>query len=170
MGNALKALLITVLAALAYGCSTDGCTDLRSSIPKAGFYSAASAAKISLDSLQITGIGAPGDSVLLAAGTSQSVVYLPMRSAQTSTAWCLSYKWKDTDFPQLNDTITFQYTAQPYFASAECGAMYRYHVRSFTYTTHMIDSVKMTDSLITNNDAEQIQIFFRTAEEEGGER
>ena len=48
--------------------------------------------------------------------------------------------------------------------------MYRYHVRSFTYTTHMIDSVKMTDSLITNNDAEQIQIFFRTAEEEGGER
>ena len=61
----------------------------------------------------------------------------------------------------LNDSI---------FASAECGAMYRYHVRSFTYTTHMIDSVKMTDSLITNNDAEQIQIFFRTAEEEGGER
>ena len=168
MGNALKVLLFTALAAIAYGCSTDGCTDLRSAIPKAGFYSSANARKISLDSLQIAGIGAPGDSILLAAGNAESEVYLPMRSQQTTTTWCLSYKWKNTDHPGLNDTITFRYTAQPYFASAECGAMYRYHVHSFSYTTHMIDSVKMTDSLITNNDAEQIQIFFRTAAEEGG--
>ena len=165
MGNALKALLITVLAALAYGCSTDGCTDLRSSIPKAGFYSAASAAKISLDSLQITGIGAPGDSVLLAAGTSQSEVYLPMRSAQTSTAWCLSYKWKATDFPQLNDTITFQYTAQPYFASAECGAMYRYTITGATSTTHLIDSVSVAQAEVTNLEDVNLNIYFRISEQ-----
>ena len=159
MGNALKALLITVLAALAYGCSTDGCTDLRSSIPKAGFYSSANARKISLDSLQIAGIGA--------AGTSQSEVYLPMRSAQTSTAWCLSYKWKATDFPQLNDTITFQYTAQPYFASAECGAMYRYTITAVRHTNHIIDSVKVVQPYVTNIGEPNLTIYFRT--EGGGE-
>lgn len=44
--------------------------------------------------------------------------------------------------------------------------MYHYKVTRFTYTRHLIDSVAMTDSLITNVDRETIKIFFRTASEE----
>ena len=42
--------------------------------------------------------------------------------------------------------------------------MYHYRITAYTYTTHLIDSVAVTDSLITNIDRETIQIYFRTAE------
>lgn len=169
MGKILRLIAVGCAGCAMCGCSTDGCTDLRSAIPKADFLNSATAEPVSLDSLQVHGVGAPGDSLILAAGTAAQSVYLPMRSTATSTKWCLSYKWKLLDDPRLNDTITFGYTSEPYFASAECGAMYRYRIKEISYTTHIIDSVKAVDSLITNLDVSQLQIFFRVSEE-GGEQ
>lgn len=169
MGNIIKIFATILAGSTAWACSTDGCTGLRSAIPKAEFYSSTTAKVISLDSLQISGVGAPGDSILMTAGTSASSVYLPFRSQQDATSWCLSYKWRDTDDPRLNDTVTFHYSSQPYFASAECGAMYRYTVHKVDYTTHLLDSVVMVDSLITNIDVSQIRFYFRTQEEGGTE-
>lgn len=47
--------------------------------------------------------------------------------------------------------------------------MYHYLITSFTYTRHLIDSVAVTDSLITNIDIESIQIFFRTSDPDEGD-
>lgn len=149
-------------------CNTQGCTENHSAVPKAQFCSMTDGRAISLDSVQISGVGAPGDSVLYEAGTSRNSVYLPMRSAQSRTQWCLSYKWKYLDNPALNDTLTFDYQALPYLAGDECGAMYRYKVTGVRYTAHLIDSVGVTDSLITNIDRVYFNIYFRTTE--GGEQ
>jgi hypothetical protein len=167
MGKFLSILAVAgiTLPALLTGCNTVGCTDLRSSTPLVAFYSSTTLTAISRDSLQITGIGAPNDSVLLAAGTSASQVYMPLRATQTQTSWCLSYKWQSTDYPQLNDTVTFTYKAQPWFASADCGAMYRFEIESVRHTKHLLDSVAVLDSLITNVDATQLQFYFRTSDE-----
>lgn len=147
------------------GCNTNGCTDLRSATPLAEFYSYNTDEAISLDSLEITGIGDSGDSVLLYAGESASQVYMPLRATKSQTSWCLSYKWYTTDFAELNDTVTFYYDAQPWFASAECGAMFRYRIKNVKYTQHLLDSVAVLDSLITNVDATQLRLYFRTADE-----
>lgn len=42
--------------------------------------------------------------------------------------------------------------------------MYRYSIEKLNYTTHLIDSVGLVDSLITNADIETIRIYFRTEE------
>jgi hypothetical protein len=165
-----KLLSIVAIASLTLpvaitSCNTSGCTDLRSATPLATFYSSTTGSTIRLDSLQIAGIGAPGDSILLAPGASASQVYLPFRATKTETSWCLSYKWKSTDFAALNDTITFSYDPQPWFASADCGAMFRFKINDVRYTTHLIDSVAVLDSLITNVEASQISIYFRTSDE-----
>ena len=165
MGKILRLTLCAAAAWCLWSCNTSGCTDLRSAIPLAEFYSSAADKQISLDSLQISGIGAPGDSVMLAAGTAAQEVYLPMRSQQTSTSWCISYKWEALDNPEWNDTLTFRYHAEPYFASSECGAMYIYHLEGLDYTTHLIDSIAVLDSVITNIDAAQLRIYFNTADE-----
>ena len=157
-------------AAIAPGCNSDGCTEMRSAMPIAQLRNSATGEVATPDSLDTHGIGVAGDSLLVSAGTAVSKQYLPLRYSASSVRWCIAYRYAGLDNDRLNDTLTLTYTSSPWLADDDCGAMYRYHVRSFTYTTHMIDSVKMTDSLITNNDAEQIQIFFRTAEEEGGER
>ena len=64
--------------------------------------------------------------------------------------------------PAVEDTLSFKYERIPYFASEDCGAMYRYRVVEMTYTRNMIDSVAMVDSMITNVNRRTIEIYFRT--------
>lgn len=160
----LGAITCVCVAWIMGACNTSGCTDNRSAIPLAEFYSSSTLGTVTLDSLQIHGIGAPGDSVLLAAGQSVSQVYLPMRADRQTTAWCLSYKLRDLDHEALNDTVTLKYDSRPWFATDDCGAMYRYYIQDVVYTRHMIDSVAITDPDITNQDRVSIKFYFRTTE------
>lgn len=163
------ALTYAALAALALAaataCNTTGCLENGSAIPLAEYRSSLTGKPVTITGITIHGIGAPGDSVLLDGIRSVSQVYLPMRSTQTTTAWCLTYASEAT--PPPTDTITFEYTSKPYFASEECGAMYVYTVREARTTHTRIDSVVMLDSLITNADRVTIAIYFR--EEPAGE-
>lgn len=160
-------MAVTALALAS--CSNVGCTENQSSLPLAGFYSMQTGKQISPDSIAVGGVDAPNDTLLLGPGSKASQLYLPFRSTMPSTEFYIQYKQKALDFPELVDTLRFVYTATPYFASEDCGAMYHYLVTSYSYTTHLIDSVGMTDSLITNINRETIKIFFRTAEEEDPE-
>ncbi len=162
----MKALyhILCILAGLhlMVSCSATGCTDNQNSLPLAGFYSMSTGTAITVDSLAIEGIGAPDDSLLLSPSSRVSSLYLPFRSSKDVTAYCIQYRQHRLNFPELYDTITFRYNSIPFFASEECGALYHYQVTEFTYTKHLIDSVAMTDSLITNVERETIQIYFRT--------
>lgn len=157
--------VIAVIALLALSaCNASGCLENRSSVPLAGFYAADSAgSSISLDSVQITGLGMPDSDPLVKAGTRTASVYLPMRAAEQSATWLFAYKWRDLDFPELVDTIALQYTSDPYFASVECGVIFKYRITRLDHTTHLIDSIVLADSLITNTDVERMRIYFRVA-------
>lgn len=157
-------VLVLALCRVLSACSDTGCLDNRSSIPLAGFYSYQTGQKLTVDSVEIGGVNAPNDSLLMKAGEKYSSIYLPFRFEFDNTSFYIRYVSKELNFPWLVDTISFRYTSEPYFASEDCGAMYRYHIEKMTYTTHLIDSVAVADSLITNIDTERIKIFFRTAE------
>lgn len=172
MGKVLTAAISVLTAAAllsAAGCNTSGCTDNHSSIPTAGFYSMSSLRAISVDSLTIGGVDAPGDSLLADTATVSKIV-LPFRSIYSSTSFFIHYNQKALNDPRLNDTITFDYDAIRYFESAECGAMYQYRIKRVDYTRHLIDSIGLIDSLINNIDLEQIHIYMRTSEDEDSER
>lgn len=160
----LIAATLTAAAAMLAACSNVGCTENRSSLPLAGFYSSVTHDAITPDSIEIGGLGAPGDSLLVDVKSRVSQVYLPFRSTAETTVFYIRYKAKALDYPELVDTLRFGYESQPYFDSEDCGAMYHYRIGSMSHTTHLIDSVAVTDSLITNIDRETIQIYFRTAE------
>ena len=61
--------------------------------------------------------------------------------------------------------MEFGYTSEPYFASEECGAMYRYRIHTMRNTFHLLDSVVIVDSLITNADVVTLKFYFRTQNE-----
>lgn len=142
-------------------CSNTGCTENRNAVPLAEFFNSTTGQTVGFDSIEITGIGQPTDSVLSEAGDIITQVYLPMRPTHNSVAWCFAYKWEYLDYPELNDTIEFVYDSTPFFASADCGAYYKYHITEMTYTSHLIDRVEITDSLITNIDKVYVNIYFR---------
>lgn len=166
--QAAAMLLAAAMGTAATGCSTSGCTDNRSSLPLAGFYAIDTGSTIALDSIDVGGIGAPADSLLLAAGETGSEVYLPFRSESTSSSFFIAYRYKALDFPELVDTIIFGYNATPYFASEECGAMIRYRITSVEYTRHLLDSVAIipADSVINNANIENMRLYFKTSSAE----
>lgn len=162
MALKFRHILLSATALLYASCSTDGCLDNGSAIPLATFYSAETRAKISLSGIEIRGLGAPNDSVLLSSFGSVQEVYLPMRSTQQSTSWRFTYGSGATSEAEVSDIVTFEYTSIPYFASEECGASYRYKITNVGHTTNVITEIELTDSLITNIDISTIHIYFRT--------
>ena len=157
--------MLLPLGQLTGSCNTSGCTDNHSALPLMGFYDYATGSSVTLDSLDLGGVGAPGDSLLVHSGEKVSQVYLPFRDGVSSSSFCLHYDYKlqGLDNPAFDDIITFHYDAEPYFASSECGAMYRYVIRDVEYTRHLIDSIAVIDPVVTNVELERIQVFFRTA-------
>lgn len=153
--------MMAVLSLVA-SCTTDGCLNNQNSLPLAGFYSSSSGLPITLDSVDIGGVDAPHDSLLHSSGSNVSEVYLPFRSAAQVTSFYFHYTEQGLDDPKYNDTITFRYSSEPYFASEECGAMYRFRITDVRYTKHIIDSVGIADSVITNVDIQRIRIYMRT--------
>ena len=151
---------------LAGGCNNSGCTDNHSALPLMGFYDYATGQPITLDSIDFGGVDAPGDSLLIHSGEKTGQIYLPFRNGAGQCAFYIHYDYKEQglDFPELNDTVTFIYDTEPYFASSECGAMYRYRITGTRHTRHLVDSLAVTDSMITNVERERIQLFFRTSD------
>lgn len=168
MGKIPAIIILTVLSisAVLSSCNTSGCTDNQSSLPLAGFYSSSTEASITLSNLEIYGVGAPGDSVLYHSGEVMSLAYLPFRAGSDNMSYVFHYTQEGLDDEAYNDTLTFGYTSSPYFASEQCGAMLLYEIHSFKYTRHLVDSVAIVDSLITNTDLERIKIYFRTSTDE----
>ena len=153
---------VAMMSALS-ACNTSSCIENQSSLPMAGLYAAGSGSSISVTSMEVGGVGAPGDSLLYTGNTAVSSLYLPFRSAERSTSFYFLYLGDNAPQP---DTITFDYDSTPYFVSEECGAMFNYVITGVEYTRHAIDSVAVTDSIVNNLDLGRIKIFMRVNEEE----
>ena len=162
-------ITIALLAAAGFAvpsCNTSGCTDNQNSLPLAGFYDSATGQKITIGDIEISGVGVYDSLPLYNAGTGMNSAYLPFRADSSLTAYSFHYTQEGIDSVIFNDTISFEYSSTPYFASEECGAMLQYRIRRMDYTRHLIDSVIIADSLITNSDMERIRIYFRTSSEQ----
>ena len=165
----MKRLLYITASAFAaslliQACSSTGCTENQNSVPLAGFYSMSTGDAITIDSLAIGGVGAPNDSLLVGPSERASQVYLPLRSTETSTTFVIKYMQKALAQYGIEDRITFYYESMPWFASEECGAMYHYRITRVSHTSQILDSVGISDSIVTNIERETIGLFFHTSE------
>lgn len=159
MGKFLSFIISLILVAGTTSCSSNGCSENQSSIPLAGFYSIETGEKIAMNAIEISGVGA--ESLLTSGNEPVQQTYLPLRSSQTSAAFCFHYNDFGDD-AAYNDTVWIEYTSTPYFASEECGAMFQYEIKSISHTNIIIDSVAVIDPIVNNIDVERIKIFFKT--------
>ncbi len=161
---------VSVIAGLLMfaSCATNECYDNKNSLPLAGFYSSEKTPQaVSLDSVSIYGIGAPGDSILHDSVRNLTETYLPFRIDQGKTQYVIKYLGGITGFFRIGDTITFNYDIVPWFVSAACGAVYKYRITSIETTHFAIDSVTCPSGVIDNVDGENIKIYFKVDSEEG---
>lgn len=159
--NITPAAAFLVLGAIVSGCNSSGCTESLTSVPLAGFYSYTDGRAISIDSVEIGGIGAPHDSLLHDRGPAKEV-YLPLRPGRDEASFLFRYVNRAALALGVTDTLTFDYKTIPYFASEDCGAMYRYRITGVRHTRWLLDSVAVLDSNITNFDFQRIQLYYTT--------
>lgn len=152
--NYIRTLLVALTAVALHGCSDQGCMNNRNSIPMAGFYLLQGEQSVSVSNLEVFGVGAPGDSLLLDTVRSAHQIYLPLRGDIPRAQFV--FRSGDVD-----DTLTVDYTAWPYFDGEDCGAMWRYELQNVSWQRTLIDSVRVTDKFITNQEREQLMIFLR---------
>lgn len=163
----LPIFTVTTLLGLV-ACSGNDCYENHSALPLAAFYNSATMQPVTLNQVEIYGIGAPGDSVLY---TPQNLgqAYLPFRIWEDTTSYVIAYAANFPDSIAVNhperlpsDTITFFYTPKEWFVSPGCGAMYNFEMKEVKHTSFLLDSVSY-DELITNENIVNIKMFFREA-------
>ncbi len=157
----IYALLTLCSSVVLMGCTGSGCIENRSSVPLAQFYSYDEQhTSLSIDSISIYGIGQPTDSLLLDSAVGVTQLYLPLRFTQNTTQYVIRYEQEVLAHPRYNDTLTFVYQSYPYFESIDCGAMYNFTIESCQYTRNVLDSVAVVKSEITNDNSENVRIFY----------
>lgn len=155
--------VLMMLLATAAGCS-DTCTENKNALPLAGFYaSGGGAERITLDSLEVTGVGMPGDSALSPASASKDELYLPFRIDCDTTR----YAFRDSHLAGgETDTVTFIYSRTPRFVNVECGVSYVFGIKSISCQGILIDSVRCPDGYIDNVNRENLEIYFAVKDTE----
>lgn len=162
-----------MLLPVVVSCSTDECEENTSALPLAGFYSSGKVPQaISLDTISVYGIGAPGDSAIISKKAGRSETYLPFDPESDESKFVIRYDalagTSGGNAP--SDTITFVYSKTPWFYSVACGVSYVYDIKDIQYSTNIIDSVACPRGVIDNSQGENIRIYFRTAQAGEGEK
>lgn len=155
-----------VFLLVGWGCSSDECLQNKNALPLAGFYDTADSKKqVSIDSLEVYGIGAPGDSILFTGTQPVNQLYLPFRLDNDTTRYVFRYLHKELVKYNITDTVVFIYTRQPRFVSSACGVSYVFGIDKIKNSTNLIDSVTCPAGEITNMATENLHIYFRVTEE-----
>ena len=162
----ISAIILAAFATVATGCSNSECYDNHSALPLADFYNGVTMQKVSLQGLEIYGIGAPGDSILYKAQT-LSQAYLPFRLWQDTTQYVFAYRGLLPDsvatlYPELvpKDTVSFVYKPKEWYVNPACGAMYFFDMDTVVHSSLLIDSISCNE-VITNENVSNIKIFFK---------
>lgn len=151
-------LLVGLVLLIAASCGDGSCYDNSNSLPLVRFY-ASGGGQVTVSGVSLRGIDAPADSMLVK-NQALSETYLPLRATRESTQWIIEVAAVGGS-GSLSDTLTVDYKSIPYFASAECGAMYSFELKSVDITHHMIDSVVVMQPVVKNEAHETMRIYFK---------
>lgn len=168
--KALAIVAATSSMMLIASCQIGVCTDNKTSIPCAEFFNEQNK-EISLTKVSIRGEGAVDDAELYTSDQSLSTIYLPLKATAKESTFIFHYAGNDSIDKEtgekiidtrFDDKVSLYYSATPYFAGEECGAMYNYYLNDIRHTSNLIESIEITNPFVTNNGAVGIKIFMRT--------
>ena len=147
--------LIPVLSGLIiilYSCAQASCFDETESYLKASLYNTSFAKILAPDSLTLYGMSR--DSIIYNKVADLTVALFPLNVTAQRSSFVIKING-------ITDTIEFRYSSYPHLISKECGYTYYHHLDTLPiFTKHIIDTILIESSTITNLKIENITIKY----------
>jgi hypothetical protein len=147
--------LIPVLSGLIiilYSCAQASCFDETESYLKASLYNTSFAKILAPDSLTLYGMSR--DSIIYNKVADLTVALIPLNDTAQRSSFVIKING-------ITDTIEFRYSSYPHLISKECGYTYYHHLDTLPiFTKHIIDTILIESSTITNLKIENITIKY----------
>jgi hypothetical protein len=146
-------IILTISVLSLFSCALGSCFEETESYLKATFYVIEPNEAISApDSLTMQGIN--NDSILYSKSVKITHALIPLNSSAESCKFIIKTKG-------ITDTIQFRYSTYPHLISKECGYTYYHHLDTIPgFTKHAIKNITVTNTTITNLNAENIRIYY----------
>lgn len=147
--------LIPVLSGLIiilYSCAQASCFDETESYLKASLYNTSFSKILAPDSLTLYGMSR--DSIIYNKVADLTVALIPLNDTAQRSSFVIKING-------ITDTIEFRYSSYPHLISKECGYTYYHHLDTLPiFTKHIIDTILIESSTITNLKIENITIKY----------
>ncbi|MBS0011920.1 MAG: hypothetical protein KFF49_10950 [Bacteroidales bacterium] len=146
--------LLPVLIAFIFliaSCTPESCEQDTEVLMRAGFFSADSGEKESIDSLTVYGLYIP-DSLIYSMVT-LDMIDLPLNPSASSCAFVIENGGR-------SDTIEIFYSSHLSFVSAACGYIYLHELENVFFTTNDIVNILITGKSVNPGNEQNIQILF----------
>jgi hypothetical protein len=144
--------IIAALAMAMFSCSPEACLENTESYLNASLYSYSKKTISAPDSLTIHGYGLDTN-FIYNRSRNITVARLPLDTEAGISTFVIT-------FNNIADTITFRHTSYPHLISRECGYTWYHDTEPPEWTSNAIDSVWFRFGLVTNNEEENIRIFY----------
>lgn len=174
MKQILSFLLIVFCLSWIVGCSENDCSLNNNPMNSISFMDSKTKKPVTfLDTLTVTTLGT--DSILINRMTKTSKLSLPLRYEGGTTSYVFKYTMVrydtiattpkleiDTIITTARDTIGMNYTDEKHFISLDCGIAAYFNLDSLWSTRYLIDSVRIVNPAIDENEKTNIEIYFKS--------
>lgn len=151
MKKLMKLPFLAVIV-IAFSCSEGACFEETEAYLKGSFYRRPPLKLTAPDSLTLYGSDRPGQTIYKRKSGVQPAL-IPLNSAAETSEFVMKING-------ISDTLEVRYTTFPALISKECGYTFFHDIDTIIYSTHIIDSIKISKSRITNLDEENIRIYY----------
>lgn len=142
------------------GCSESDCPLTTTSVARFEFLDSKTHVPVSFNNgVTVDGIVQKGDTLLTDTVFNQAKSYMSLPLSYTEkTTYVMHYS------ETLRDTIELTHKNIPFVNSIDCGTMMFYQVEGLRYTTNVLDSIKILNPEINNEEKRNFNIYYRTAD------
>jgi len=145
--------IVSVIVLCVTSCTMGSCFEETESYVKASFYNNTTKKLTAPDSITLYGIDRD-TSLIYKKATNVSTALIPLNSATEVAIFIIKINDK-------TDTLEFHYTNYPHLISKECGYTYYHHLDTGPiHSNHSIIDIYTANSTITNENGENLRIFY----------
>ncbi len=156
-----KILIVLIIVLLFFSCGDKYCNESGIGMPLVGVYALETPpVEAKINSVTIYGVDQVNDSILYNNVSNLGSFYTPLSITRDMVKYVIRYDDPNVGLQYKYDTLTYTYSKKLEFETPECGAMYKFTIEEFKYTTHSIAYAELVTPEVNNLESQTVKIYY----------